>query len=173
MGRKRVHGKGLPSRWRYRSGAYYYRVPPGLEFQWDGRTEYMLGRTLSEAHLCFAAKIKPLDNASRLRDVMERYRNEVVQNEAIPDTWVCNRSFDRIMMSLGDAPINQLTPERIHAYLEQIALEESQAQANQDSRVIDEIFQKALDWGIAAGNPLAALRAVPQPGPFRARKGES
>ena len=31
---------GLPARWRHYHGAYYYRVPPGLESQWDGRTQY-------------------------------------------------------------------------------------------------------------------------------------
>jgi hypothetical protein len=44
-----TQNRPLPARWRPRFGTYYYRVPPGQEHQWDGKTEFPLGRTLNDA----------------------------------------------------------------------------------------------------------------------------
>ncbi len=50
VGRKRnAENKGLPARWRHYHGAYYYRVPAGLEAHWDGKRQFHLGSTLAEA----------------------------------------------------------------------------------------------------------------------------
>ena len=40
---RKPENKPLPERWRYKHGAYYYRVPPGSEKHWDGKTEFRLG----------------------------------------------------------------------------------------------------------------------------------
>ena len=39
----------LPRRWRLRRGVYWYRVPAGLEHLWDGKKEFMLGKSMTEA----------------------------------------------------------------------------------------------------------------------------
>lgn len=44
--RRNPENKGLPARWTVRHGAYYYRVPPGLESMWEGKTYFHLGRSL-------------------------------------------------------------------------------------------------------------------------------
>ena len=49
--------KGLAVRWVKTHGAYYYRVPLGLEHQWDGKTKFRLGKTLVEAHKSFAERV--------------------------------------------------------------------------------------------------------------------
>ena len=54
--RKKEH-KGLPSRWRWKHGAYQYRVPSGQEHLWDYKKEFRLGKTLSEAHVVYAGRI--------------------------------------------------------------------------------------------------------------------
>lgn len=46
MRRKSVH----PARWKFQHGAWYYRVPPGLESQWDGKKWFRLGKTEGEAY---------------------------------------------------------------------------------------------------------------------------
>ena len=50
--------KGLPKGWRWKKGAYRYRVPKGHEDFWDGKTEFKLGVTLSEAYLEFGARME-------------------------------------------------------------------------------------------------------------------
>ncbi len=39
----------LPSRWRFKHGGFYYRVPRGDEPKWGGRQDFLLGNTLDEA----------------------------------------------------------------------------------------------------------------------------
>lgn len=46
--------KGLPTGWRHKHGAFYYRPPIQLRDLWDGKTEYRLGKSLSEAYRVWA-----------------------------------------------------------------------------------------------------------------------
>jgi hypothetical protein len=41
---RKSYNKKLPARWRFKHGSYYYRVPPGLEYQWDNKTEFIYGQ---------------------------------------------------------------------------------------------------------------------------------
>src|SRR5881227_1531984 len=51
MARKRLaQNRGLPERWKFEHGGYYYRVPPGLEALWEGKQTFPLGRSLPEAY---------------------------------------------------------------------------------------------------------------------------
>lgn len=47
---------GLPERWRFTRGAYYYQVPPGLELYWNFKQTYRLGSTYDEALAEFLRK---------------------------------------------------------------------------------------------------------------------
>lgn len=49
MPKPRLPGnKALPARWRLKHGAYFYRVPPGLEAQWDSMWQRFMDRVLKE-----------------------------------------------------------------------------------------------------------------------------
>jgi hypothetical protein len=54
---RRPENKGLPARWTNKHGAYYFRVPPGLESLWDGKQFFRLGKTLPEAYREWSARI--------------------------------------------------------------------------------------------------------------------
>src|SRR5262245_12140664 len=60
--RKREH-RGLPARWIYQHGAYYYIVPRGLEAQWDGKKLFRLGATSPEAYRVWAERLGELEAA--------------------------------------------------------------------------------------------------------------
>jgi integrase len=49
--------RGYPKSWRFRYDAYYYRVPKGQEHMWDGKKEFHLGRSLSEASTEWAKRL--------------------------------------------------------------------------------------------------------------------
>lgn len=44
---------GLPNRWTFQHGAYYYRVPTGSEHLWNGKKMYRLGSSLETAGAAF------------------------------------------------------------------------------------------------------------------------
>jgi integrase len=58
--------KKLPERWREKHGAFYYRVPAGLEHLWEGKSEFRLGATLGEAHTKYGQMVGP--NTSPLKN---------------------------------------------------------------------------------------------------------
>ena len=73
MPRKRVRteNKGLPARWRFRHGAYYFDVPVSLRDAWDGKREFRLGKTLPEAYRIWAQR---LDHQPVLHTIAQLHR---------------------------------------------------------------------------------------------------
>ena len=53
---------GYPKSWRFRYDAYYYRVPKGQEHLWDGKKEFHLGRSLSEAAAEWAKRVHRIEH---------------------------------------------------------------------------------------------------------------
>ena len=75
--------RGLPKGWRFKNGAYRYRVPAGQEHQWDNKTEFRLGTTLSEAHHTFAGRIASGEGAiSTIAQLLDRYSYEVTPSKS-------------------------------------------------------------------------------------------
>ena len=75
--------KGLSNRWRYRKGRYRYRVPPGQEHLWDYKTEFVLGKTLAEAHMVYAGRIASVDGAIQsFNQLVDRYLLEVTPTKS-------------------------------------------------------------------------------------------
>jgi hypothetical protein len=75
--------RGLPARWRHYHGAYYYRVPPGLEPLWDGHKQYRLGTTLAESATEWAKRMRTAERpAAYIKQLLERYAIEVIPTKA-------------------------------------------------------------------------------------------
>ena len=75
---RKKENKALPSRWRFKHGAYYYRVPIGLEHKWDGKKEFRLGTTQTEAYREWATRIELHADARTIGQLLERYAIEYV-----------------------------------------------------------------------------------------------
>lgn len=77
---RRPENEGLPSRWQLSHGAYFYQVPPGLEYLWDHKKKYRLGATFDEAMAEFlrraqnpaAAEGIGLDRLLPVAEIIER-----------------------------------------------------------------------------------------------------
>ena len=115
MRKRRPENRGLPTRWTFYHGAYYYRVPPGLESHWDGKTIYRLGKTLSEAHRAYAARVEPLPgDINTLGKLFDRYALEEVPKKA-PSTQESNvGALKRLKAVFGDMAPEDFEP--VHAY---------------------------------------------------------
>jgi len=80
---RKPENKPLPERWRRKHGAYYYRVPPGAETHWDGRTEFRLGRTLTEAYKAWSERLNVgQSDIANMGQLMDRYALEIVPRKA-------------------------------------------------------------------------------------------
>lgn len=57
---------GLPDRWRFNHGAYFYQVPPGLEPFWGFKRMFRLGATYDQALATFqevGGRLQPADDS--------------------------------------------------------------------------------------------------------------
>ena len=80
MNRKRKpENKGLPTGWRLLHNAYYYKVPGGLEYLWEGKQLYRLGKTLPDAYRVWSDRILAGEKARTIGQLLDRYMAEVVQ----------------------------------------------------------------------------------------------
>lgn len=70
--------RGLPARWQFTHGAYYYRVPPGLETLWDGKKRFLLGKTLPDAYTTWADRLGDVEKGHTVGALLDVYALKVI-----------------------------------------------------------------------------------------------
>lgn len=139
-----AHNKGLPARWQHTHGAYYYRVPPGCEAQWDGKKRFRLGASLPEAYKLWAERIGPVTKLGTLGAAFDRYALEVVPTKA-PTTQAGNQLFiKRLRGVFGTDPVLPFPPSRVYKY---VTLRKSKVSAHREIEVLSHVYTKLVEWG--------------------------
>lgn len=145
-----AHNAGLPKRWALQHGAYYYRVPVGLESLWDGKKMYRLGSSLPEAYKVWADKIDAPSTIKTIANLLERYSIEVVPKKS-PTTRAGNGfAIKRLIAVLGNMPILELTPQHIYKYVD---MRTHKVAAHREVEVLSHAYTKAVQWGIIRSHP--------------------
>jgi integrase len=145
--------KGLPAGWRHKHGAYYYRPPVQLRELWDGKTEYRLAKTLSEAYRVWADKLELYSDAKIMGELLDRYALEVIPLKA-PKTQVSNFASVRKLKSVfGAMPIDAVKPKHVYQYRD-IRGKQGKTAANRDIEVLSHSFTKAIEWGLCENHPI-------------------
>jgi integrase len=152
--------KSLPKYWRLKYGTYCYRIPPHLRHLHGGKSEISLGQTLSAAYRKFADMHDVQDDITRMSDLFDRYRFEVVTEHNVRVQDLKNRSLDRLRASIGGNLVPIMTPQVIYRYRDHIGRTRSKKQANQDLEVLSHCFTKAIEWGAIAEHPMTNKKVV-------------
>jgi integrase len=147
---RNAENKGLPARWQLKHGAYYFRVPPGLESHWDGKTMFRLGATLPEAYRVWSARVDAQDKASNVRQLLERYLLEVVPNKAPKSQTENVRSIKRLTAVFGDMGLNDFKPRHVYLYVDKRG---AKTAAHREIEVLSHAFTKAVEWGYMDRHP--------------------
>lgn len=154
---RRPENRGLPVRWQWHNGAFYYRVPPGLEAAWDGKKRFRLGKALHEAHAAYAARIGSLGKVRIVDELLDRYSLEVTP--AKPPKTQANelRYLKRLRAVFGKMPITAIQPSHIYGYVSRrkkkvmrdgIEVEvPALTAAHREIEVLSHAFTKAVQWG--------------------------
>ncbi len=157
---KNIENKGLPKRWRFRKGFFWYRVPPGQEHRWDGKKEFPLGKTEAAAYREFAQRIQVTANITTMDNLCDRYELEVLPTKA-PATQKSNRySLKRIRTAFGRNPIGAIRPCHIYSYRDTVGNKESRKKANLDLEVLSHMFTKSIEWGCRDDHPMTDKKVV-------------
>ena len=150
--RKKIN-KALPSGWRFKHGAYYYRPKKALRHLWDDKTEYRLGGTLVEAYKIWADKITPNDNIFSLSQLIERYELKVMPKKAEKTQESNIASLKRIRLVFGNMKPEEIKTTDIFKYKELVGEKNGKKTANLDLALISHLFSKAIEWGVVENHP--------------------
>ena len=148
------HNSGLPSRWRYYHGAYYFRVPPGMEPYWDGKTQFRLGKTLADAHRVYAERIEPDGGINTMAQLIDRYLAEVTPTKAQRT----QKDEIQILMTLrevfGNSRPNAIRPKHCYELRDVITTRHGPTSANRHLEKLSHLFTKAIEWGVNDDHPM-------------------
>ncbi len=141
---------GLPKRWQIHHGAYYYRVPAGLEHLWDGKRRFLLGKSLPEAYKVWSERIQEVGEARTIAGLLERYALEVVPAKA-PTTQDANlRAIQRLARAFGRLPVDAMRPKFVYGYVDRRS---ARIAAHREVEVLSHAYTKAVEWGLIDRHP--------------------
>ncbi len=154
--------RALPRRWKWQHGAFYYRVPEGLEAAWDGKQMFRLGATLPEAYKTWAARAEATQNVRTVGQLLERYALEVVPTKA-PQTQAGNMlAVGRLTAVFGAMPIGTIKPQMVYTYVDKRSVKVTddngkvtggRVTAHREVEVFSHAFTKAVQWGYLDRHP--------------------
>ena len=147
--------KPLPERWRYRYGAYYYRVPPGLESEWDNKKEFKLGRTISEAYKEWSKRIQPnAEDVHTMQQAFDRYCLEVIPNKAHNTQQSNLISIKKLRPVFANIEPDKILPKYAYKYYDIAAKTRGKTAAKHDIQVLRHTLTMCVKWGVIDVNPL-------------------
>lgn len=154
--------KKLPPRWRKKSNAYYYRVPVGLEYMWDDKTEFRLGKTLAEAYVSYAERIQNPKPVNKMSDLMEQYQNTVTATQKPATRRTKEHSYRLMLPVIGHLKPEDITPVVVNEIMDRLKAKRSQSIARLTYSYLSHLFTKAIDWGIIEIHPMKGRVAKPK-----------
>ena len=126
--RTRKENQGLPERWRFTRGAFYYAVPPGQEDQWDGEKTFRLGKVYSEALEVFAGRVAR-GSIHSFNELIDAYIVEILPLKAISTQTTDRQALAILRHYLGKEDVKTFRPGDA-VRLEKICLNESPKTTN-------------------------------------------
>lgn len=148
--KRNAENKGFPPRWRALHGAIYYRVPKGLESQWDGKKLYRLGSTPSEAYTTWAAKIDNNIKGETIGQILDRYALQVIPTKA-PRSQVADKyNMPKLRAVLGDMLLGDLEPRHVYQYVDKC---KGKVSGKRQIALLSHAFTKAVEWGYISKHP--------------------
>lgn len=129
---------------------YFYRVPPGLESEWDGKKKFPLGRVLHEAYAVWAQRLKSKIDADTVSDLLDRYLLEVVPRKA-PKSRIENaRHIKLLRIAFGRVPLADMKPQQVYQYVDR---RKGKVAAHREIEVLSHAYTKAVEWGLIDRHP--------------------
>jgi len=150
MRKRNKENIGLPTRWQYYHGAYYYKVKPGLEHLWDGKKRFRLGKTLTEAYKTWSTRLCEIDCIRNVGQLLDRYALETVPSKAANTQKDNIRSIKLLKSVFGCMLITQIKPMHIYQYIDK---REAKVSAKREIAVFSHAYTKAIEWGLIDRHP--------------------
>lgn len=147
---RNAENKGLPARWKLTHGAYYYRVPPGLEPLWDNKKMFRLGRKLHEAYKVWAERLEGHIKHNTIGQLLDRYVLEITPAKAPKSQTADHYHIKKLRPVFGDMMIESLQPQHIYKYVDKRS---AKVAARREVAMLSHAFTKAVQWGYISKHP--------------------
>ncbi len=155
--------RGLPARWQFTHGAYYFRVPPGLEAQWEGKKRFRLGASLPEAYKAWTTRLGEAKPVNTIGQLLDRYALEVVPTKG-PTTQSGNRlAIKSLRAVFGDMPLLPFPPRLVYQYVDRRRKKVKDEKtgrikggvitAHREIEVLSHAYTMAVQWGYIDKHP--------------------
>jgi hypothetical protein len=171
---------GLPKRWKYEHGGYYYQVPKGQEQHWDGKKKFLLGHTMGEAAKKWGDRMQTVDPEAAkpnlkigelkpirtVSDLLDRYLLEVTPQKALRTQQDEPGYAAKLRPIFGKMRPQDIEPQYIYKYFDdrrdQTKDEEgnlanparkAKTQARNELKLLSHALTKAVEWGVIKAHP--------------------
>ena len=152
--KRKIENNGLPKRWRMRSGGYYYRVPKGEEENWEGKTEYLLGHSLTSAYRVYADKIELNNDAKTIGDLLGLYELKEISKKSFGTRERETRLLPDLHGVYAHMPISSLKPRHVYQFKTKVGEQRGEATANRMISILSHAYTKAIEWGLCDEHPI-------------------
>ena len=157
MPRKRKpENQGLPARWRFYHGAYFYVVPPGCEAQWNGKKQFRLGSNKAEAFKEWADRLGKLEAAHTVKQLLERYALQVSPTKSARSQVNDARIIPLLARRFGHFHLDAVEPHHVYEYVSNRKGPDGKpaiTAAHREVEVLSHAFTWAVQWGLLKAHP--------------------
>lgn len=158
MGRRRTRDRHLPACMYLRRGAYYFQNP-------QTRVWEPLGKDLGEALAEYGRKVGGAWSGRALGDVMDRYRVQVLPLKGKTTRDLEGPRLARLKAVFGAMLPDSVTVPQLYRYADARVDKHGKAvpsAAQHELALLRHVFRKAIRWGVATINPVAAMEKEPR-----------
>lgn len=156
-----INKKLLPTRWRYRHGAYFYRVPPNQKHLWDGKNEYRLGTTEAEAWKTFnEVTLGKIKHTSSVTQWIDKFINEECNETKLRVGTIKQHlsSFQRLRPVFGSLMPEEITRSHIKQYVNLRSATPSAA--DHEISTLSKFLNWLVDLEVINYNPAAKIKDI-------------
>lgn len=163
---RKAANQGLPPRWTFQHGAYYYQVPPGLESLWDDKRFFRLGDTLSIANQAWAKRMTGSVKKSKyVGRMLDRYALEVIPKKAAATQKREQRDVKNLKAVFDHMPLKAFKPKHAYEYYDRRSKQTTTmdgkrtvkhggpSAARHEIGTLSHAFTKAIRWGWLDAHP--------------------
>ncbi len=148
--KRNVENRGLPARWVFKHGAYYFLPIRELRHLWDDKAWFPLGRSLPEAFKKWSERADAPERITTIGALLDRYALQVVPEKA-PKTQTGNRrALAKLRPVFGNMALGVIEPQHIYQYVDRRG---APTQAHREIEVLSHAFTKAVEWGSIKKHP--------------------
>lgn len=128
-----------------------------MEAYWDGKKEFRLGATESEAYRTWSERLQRDDHAPPIGNIaalLDRYAMEIVPKKAVKTQESNLISIRRLRPVFGAMRVQDIRPKHVFRYRDIVTRKHGPASANRDIEVASHALSIAVEWGVIDRNPI-------------------